>query len=491
MGNSFDRVYGHFIGGEWVESASGETFESINPATGEVLARVQSGNAQDIDRAVEAAMEAFAEWKKTTAAERSKLLWEVAARLEARGKELAYLETLDTGRPIRETTSSVLSFCVDHYRFYAGAARSLVGESFVVRDNNFYTVREPFGVVGAITPWNGPLQMMAIKVAPALAAGNTVVLKPAEQACLSVLEFAKDIAGLLPKGVLNIVTGFGPTAGTPLVRHPGVRKISFTGEIATAQKILEMSAQKIIPATVELGGKGPHIIFPDADLEAAIEGAMMGGFLNAGQACALGTRLFLHKDIYDQFLEKLVARTRRIRVGDPLKSETQMGPLISKEQLERVMGYIRSGLEEGAQILCGGHQPEDPELKGGFFIEPTILGGVKNTMRVAQEEIFGPVLSVIEWDDYDEMIRQANDVIYGLAAGIWTRDLRAAHRTASLLEVGAVWINRFPNICSGAPFGGCKMSGFGREMAVETLKEYTQTKTVAVNLSTGPLGFYS
>jgi acyl-CoA reductase-like NAD-dependent aldehyde dehydrogenase len=479
--NPFQQEYGHFIGGQWVASESGETFEAINPATGDLLARVQSGNAQDVDKAVTAARQAFSTWGRTPAAERAQILLEIANRLEKRRDEFALMETLGNGKPIREPLFFDIPFCLDHYRYFAAAARMLSGETIRVGDDLVLIEHEPLGVCAQIIPWNAPLSMVALKLAPALAAGNTVVLKPAEQACLSVLEFVKEISDLVPPGVINVVTGFGPTAGAPLAQHPGVNKVAFTGETVTGRLIIQYTSENIIPATLELGGKSPFIVFPDCDLEQVIEGVALNLCVQAGQMCAQGSRIFVHEDLYETFVQRAVERARRIRIGDPTDMETELGPLVSREQLEKVLNYIEVGKQEGARLLCGGGRPRGKLFEKGYYVEPTLFGDVTNSMRIAQEEIFGPVLGILRWRDYEQMIHEANDVIYGLAAGIWTSNLKLAHETARRLQAGAVWINRYYNFKSGAPIGGYKKSGFGREAGLETLKyHYSQTKSVVL-----------
>ncbi len=479
--NPFQQEYGHFIGGQWVASESGQTFEVINPATGDVLARVQSGNEKDVDKAVAAARRAFATWGRTPAAERAQILLEIAHRLERRKEEFALMETLGNGKPIREPLFFDIPFCVEHYRYFAAAARMLMGETIRVGDDLVLIEYEPIGVCAQIIPWNAPLAMVALKLAPALAAGNTVVLKPAEQACLSVLEFVKEISDLVPPGVINVVTGFGPTAGAPLARHPGVNKVAFTGETVTGRLIIQYTSENIVPVTLELGGKSPFIVFPDCDLDQTIEALALNLCIQAGQMCAQGSRVFVHEDIYDVFVEKAIERVRRIRMGDPTDPQTELGPLVSEEQRQKVLNYIEIGRQEGARVLCGGGCPRGEPFDRGFYVEPTLFGEVKNSMRIAQEEIFGPVLGLLRWRDYEQMIQQANDVIYGLAAGIWTRDLQRAHETARRLQAGMVWINCYYQFKSGAPIGGYKKSGFGREAGLQTLKyHYLQTKSIVL-----------
>ncbi len=485
------REYQLFIDGAWRESASGGTIDVANPATGELLARVAAGNATDVGRAVAAAGKAFARWGRSSPAERQRTLLEVAARIERRARDFALLETRNVGKPIRETKHIDIPAAIDHFRYFAGVLRHLQGHTQAINPSVLhFTLREPLGVVAAIVPWNYPLLLAAWKIAPALAAGNTVVVKPAEQTPLTMLELAEELKDVLPPGVFNVVTGYGPDAGAPLARHPGVRKVAFTGETATGRLILQYAAENIIPATLELGGKSPHIVFPDADFDRAIEGVMMGICQNQGAICYAGSRLFLHEDIHDRFLERLAAKVGALKVGDPASEETQVGALVSKEQLDKVLSYIEIGKKEGAALVCGGERPADPSLSRGLFVTPAVFDGVRNAMRIAQEEIFGPVLSVIPWKDEKAMIAEANGVAYGLAAGLWTRDLAAAVRTARALQAGTVWINTYGYVYAGAPFGGYKQSGFGRETAFETLSHYTQSKSVFISTSEKLTGLY-
>ncbi|HTW89510.1 MAG TPA: aldehyde dehydrogenase family protein [Candidatus Binataceae bacterium] len=482
-------LYNHFIGGEWVPSRSGETFETVNPATLEVLSRVQNGTADDVNLAVAAAQEAFKFWGQSSPQERSAVLLKIADRLEAKLDHFAAIEAINNARPIREYVAFDLPMAIEQFRFFAAAIRLLEGNSTTVPGGMRYTLHEPMGVVGQIIPWNVPLIMTAMKIAPALAAGNTVVIKPAEQTPLSILELVKEIQDVIPPGVLNVITGFGPSAGAPLAQHPGIRKVAFTGETTTGRLILQYASENIIPATLELGGKSPGVIFPDCDLERAVEGTIAGICAFNGQQCIAASRLFLHEEIREPFIEKLVGKMKKIVIGDPLDPNTQLGALVSKEQYDRVMGYIELGKQEGARVLCGGHRAEIPGFDG-YFVAPTVFDRVNNRMRIAQEEIFGPVLSVITWKDYDQMIEQANDIAYGLAGAIWTNDLKMAHQTAQALQTGTVWINRFANFNAGSPFGGYKKSGIGRELAFETLGHYTQSKSITIDYGSGALGLY-
>ncbi len=479
-----------FIGGEWVESASQKTFETINPATGELLARVARANAEDVERAVEAAWEAFQSWRQTDAAWRGKVLFEISQKIREHSEELALLDTLDSGKPITEARLDAY-LAAECFEYYGGAATKLEGKTVpVFGDRLDYVLREPLGVVGQIIPWNFPLLMAAWKLAPALAAGNCSILKPAEQTPLSALRLAALSADIVPKGVFNVLTGYGPEVGAPLVKHPKVRKVAFTGSTEVGRKIMAMAADHVADVTLELGGKSPQIVFPDAHLEAALEGVLLGIFYNAGQQCSAGSRLFLHEEIYDEFIERLLQRAQAIRVGDPQKPETQMGSLVSKEQQKRVLEYIELGIKEGARLLCGGKVPQDAELQRGCFVLPTIFTDVDNEMKIAQEEIFGPVLSVIKWNDYEKMISQANGVEYGLCAGIWTKNIHVAHKTAQRLEAGYIWVNQYDVFPYGAPFGGYKQSGFGRELAFDTLYHYTQLKNINIDLSDKPTRWF-
>jgi len=491
MSDSLKEKYQLFIGGEWVDSQSGEWIEAYNPANGEPLAKVPAGNSADIDKAVDAAWNAFhGGWNKTDANFRGKTLFKIAKAIRDNSEELALLDTMDNGKTLTESRVDMF-MAAECFDYYGGAADKLEGRTVPIFGNRFnYILREPIGVVGQIIPWNFPLMMAAWKLGPALATGNTVVLKPAEQTPLSALRFAELVSGILPAGVLNVVTGYGPDAGAPLVQHPKVGKIAFTGSTEVGRQIMAGAASHVADVTLELGGKSPQIVFPEADLDAALEGVLMGIFYNEGQQCSAGSRLFLHEDNYDEFMQKLVERAKAINIADPQDPTSQMGSLVSKEQQKRVLDYCELAVKEGAEILCGGKKPEKPELQNGCFVEPTIFGNVDNSMRIAQEEIFGPALCVIKWNDEKEMIRQANDVEFGLCAGVWTQNITKAHRTAKQLEAGYIWINQYDVFAYGAPFGGYKQSGVGRELAFETLIHYTQQKNVNVDLSGKPTRWF-
>ncbi len=471
-----------YIGGRWVDAFAAGTFATVNPATEEPITRVAEGRAEDIDRAVQAAREAFeGPWARVSAADRGRMLWKMADLIESRLAEIAEVETLDSGKTIAESSRVDVPMAADCFRYFAGWATKIEGETVPVRAPCFgYTLREPLGVVGQIIPWNFPILLAAWKVAPALAAGNTIVLKPAEQTPLTALHLARiaEEAGL-PPGVLNVVTGFGPTAGAALVDHPGVDKIAFTGSTAVGQEIMRRAAGTLKRLTLELGGKSPNIVFADCDLDLAVRGASNGIFYNKGEVCTAGSRLFVEEPLHDAFLDRLSAFTARLQQGDPLDPKTRLGPQVSEAQMNRVLSYVDKGKGEGARLVMGGSRAPGR----GYFVRPTIFDGVKNGMTIAREEIFGPVLSVLRFRDLDEVVSAANDTPYGLAAAVWTKDIKKAHRAARLLKAGTVWINTYGLYDSAMPFGGYKMSGFGRELGRHGLQEYTQTKSVWVDLT--------
>ncbi|HYX42624.1 MAG TPA: betaine-aldehyde dehydrogenase [Pyrinomonadaceae bacterium] len=488
------RRYQLFIGGEWVDAESGQTFTTPNPATGAPLAEVAEADKADIDKAVAAARKAFeGKWSKMSARDRGRLLYKLAQLIEARAKELAALETADNGKPIRESTYIDLPQVVENFEYFAGYATKIEGETIPVPGQFFnYTLREPLGVCGQIIPWNFPLLMAAWKLAPALAAGNTIVLKPAEQTPVTALELGKLMqeAGF-PEGVVNIVPGYGETAGAALAAHPGIDKIAFTGSTEVGKLIARAAADNLTKVSLELGGKAPNVVFADADLDQAVNGALMGIFYNQGQVCCAGSRIFLDERIKDEFLERFKAKAEKIKVGDPTDKTTQMGPQVSEEQLNRIKSYVDIARQEGASVLTGGAAPElDEQFRGGYFFRPTIFCDVNNQMRVAQEEIFGPVSSVITFTDEADLIKQANETIYGLSAGIWTRDITRAHRFAKEIKAGVVWINTYNMFNAASPFGGYKQSGYGREMGRHALELYTQVKSVWVDLSGKPIGWF-
>lgn len=471
-----------YINGEWVDSVSGKTFETVNPATGEKLADVAEANPEDIDRAVRAAREAFdhGPWTKMSAAERSRLIYKLADLMETHQLELAQLETLDNGKPIRETSNADIPLAIEHFRYFAGWSTKMVGQTIPVQGAYFnYTRYEPVGVVGQIIPWNFPLLMAAWKLGAALATGCTIVLKPAEQTPLSALYLARlaDEAGF-PKGVLNIVPGYGKTAGEPLVHHDLVDKIAFTGSTAVGKAIMKQASDSLKRVTLELGGKSPNIILPDADLTKAVPGALSGIMFNQGQVCCAGSRLYVQKSLYDNVVADLVSQTKSIKQGNGLADETTMGPLVSAQQQKRVKTYIDKGIEEGAEVLAGGNIPFDQ----GYFVEPTIFADVDHSMTIAREEIFGPVVAAMPFDDLDDLIAKANDTAYGLAAGVWTQDLKKAHYIAHGIKAGTVWVNCYNVFDAASPFGGYKQSGIGREMGSYALDNYTEVKSVWINM---------
>lgn len=474
------------IGGEWVESVSGKTFATVNPSTGEKLADIAEGNSEDVDLAVRAARAAFeGSWSKLKPFDRQALLLRLADLVEERYDDLARLDSLDFGGPISRTMAAKRR-SIGLLRYYAGLATSIHGETI---ENSLpgeflsYTAKEPVGVVGAITPWNAPLTTTIWKIAPVLAAGCTVVLKPSEEACLTPLLFGELVleAGI-PSGMVNIVTGPGKV-GAALAAHPGVDKVAFTGSTATGQAIIKASAGNIKRLSLELGGKSPDIVFADADLDEAVPGAAMAIFANSGQICSAGSRLFVQNSIHDEFVERMVAYTRSLAVGDSLDPSTQLGPLVSERQLARVNSYLEVGAAEGARLLSGGNRILDGALASGYFVEPTVFGDVKDTMRIATEEIFGPVVSVMRFDDADEVIRRGNATLFGLGSGVWTKNVQTAHRVARAIQSGIVWVNCYQAMDPAVPFGGYKMSGYGRESGIHHMDEFLNTKSVVLKLA--------
>jgi len=470
-----------FINGEFVESVSQKSFETYNPATGEVLAHVFEAGPEDIDLAVKAARKAFDEgpWSKMGTAERSRLMYKLADLMEEHKDDLAQLETLDNGKPIRETTNADIPLAIEHMRYYAGWSTKIVGQTIPVNGPFFnYTRHEAVGVVGQIIPWNFPLLMAMWKLGAALATGCTVVLKPAEQTPLSALYLAELVqeAGF-PAGVLNIVPGFGETAGQPLVDHPEVNKIAFTGSTEVGKLIMEKAAKTLKRVTLELGGKSPNIILPDADLTEAIPGALNGVMFNQGQVCCAGSRVFVQKKQFDNVVADMVSHAEKIKQGSGIHADTEIGPLVSTEQQNRVLGYIEKGVNEGAELLVGGTKPYEQ----GYFVSPTIFANVQDEMTIAKEEIFGPVISAIPYDNIDDLIARANNSEYGLAAGVWTRDVAKAHYIAENLRAGTVWVNCYNVFDAASPFGGYKQSGIGREMGSYALNSYTEVKSVWIS----------
>jgi len=471
-----------FIDGQWRPAQSGKTFETLNPATEAVIAQVAEGDAADVDAAVQAARKAFdsGPWSRMDARQRGRLMYKLCDLIEDEIDELAALESLDNGKPFSDARLGDIPLAVEALRYYAGWADKIHGQTIPVSGNFFtYTRREPVGVVGQIIPWNFPILMVSWKWGPALASGCTIVMKPAEQTPLTCLRLARlaQKAGI-PDGVINVVPGFGPTAGAAIVQHSGIDKVAFTGSGETAQVIMRQAAHSLKRLTFELGGKSPNIVFADANLSAAAIGAQVGIYLNQGQCCCAGSRLFVEDSIHDQFVESVVETSRQRKVGDPFDPTTQQGPQIDKAQFDKIMGYIELGKKEGATCATGGKRVGSK----GFFIEPTVFTSVQDTMAIAREEIFGPVLSVLKFSDTDELVRRANATHFGLAAAIWTRDIARAHNVARRLRAGTVWVNCYDVLDAAAPFGGFKQSGFGRELGERGLDPYLETKTVTVSL---------
>ncbi|RXH55200.1 Aldehyde dehydrogenase [Granulicella sibirica] len=493
---SIRKQYQNFIGGEWVAPASGQYFENVTPVTGEVLCEIPRSNAADVDRALDAAHKSKTAWGKTSPAQRARMLEQIAQRMEDNLEMLATVETWDNGKAIRETMAADLPLAIDHFRYFAGCIRAQEGGISEIDHNTVaYHYHEPLGVIGLIIPWNFPILMAVWKLAPALAAGNAVVLKPAEQTPLSILVLAELIADILPPGVLNIVNGFGLEAGKPLASSPRIQKVAFTGETTTGRLIMQYASQNIIPVTLELGGKSPNIFFADvaqsddAFFNKALEGFTMFA-LNQGEVCTCPSRALIQDTLYDQFMEKAIKRVQAIKQANPLDKTTMMGAQASNEQLEKILSYIDIGKQEGAEVLTGGKRAAlEGDLANGFYVEPTIFKG-HNKMRIFQEEIFGPVVSVTTFHDQDEALALANDTLYGLGAGVWTRDMNRAYAMGRGIQAGRVWTNCYHLYPAHAAFGGYKQSGIGRENHKMMLDHYQQTKNVLVSYSPDAMGFF-
>ena len=490
------RRYENYVAGEWMSPLSQTYFENTTPITGKVLCEIPRSNAADIDRALDAAHAAKRMWGKTSVARRARILEQIAERMEQNLELLATVETWDNGKPIRETMAADLPLAIDHFRYFAGAIRAQEGSISEIDETTVaYHYHEPLGVVGQIIPWNFPLLMATWKLAPALAAGNCVVLKPAEQTPLSILVWLELIGDLLPPGVLNVVNGFGLEAGKPLASSSRIAKIAFTGETTTGRLIMQYASQNLIPVTLELGGKSPNIFFEDvmahddAFLDKAIEGFVMFA-LNQGEVCTCPSRALIQESIYDRFIEKVMPRVKAIKQGNPLSSETMLGAQASSEQLEKILSYIDIGRQEGAEVLTGGKRAVfEGEMAGGYYVQPTVFKG-KNSMRIFQEEIFGPVVSVTTFKDEDEALSLANDTLYGLGAGVWTRDMNRAYHFGREIQAGRVWTNCYHLYPAHATFGGYKQSGIGRENHKMMLDHYQQTKNQLVSYSPNKLGFF-
>ncbi|HEY4961373.1 MAG TPA: aldehyde dehydrogenase family protein, partial [Terriglobales bacterium] len=480
------QTYQMYVNGEWIASNSGKTFPVYDPSTEEVIAEVPDSNAKDVDRAVAAARDAFdnGPWSSSTAQERGRVLFKLAEAVRQNTAALAELEARNSGKPIVEAEYDMADVATC-FEYYGGLATKISGHVNPVPDNALnLSLKEPVGVAGQIIPWNYPLLMAAWKLAPALAAGCTCVLKPAEQTPLTVLELAKHFEACgLPNGVVNIITGFGESAGAPLVQHPDVNKIAFTGSAAVGKQIVKMAADTVKRVTLELGGKSPNIFFADADFEAAIDGALFGVFINQGEVCSAGSRILVERPIYNKFVEAMAAKAKTIKLGPPLERDTKMGPLVSREQYDRVRSYLEIGKQE-AKLAAGGDRPQD--IERGYYVSPTIFYDVDNSARIAREEIFGPVATVIPFEDEADAIKIANDTSYGLAAAVWTRDIFKAFRAVKKIRAGIIWVNHMQPTYVEAPWGGYKQSGFGRELGPWGIEEYLETKQVHINLNEQP-----
>ncbi len=475
------------IGGQWVESSTGEFIPIENPSRkGSIAGEVPRANALDVDRAVLSAAKAFESWKGVSPRERGRLMIRISEAIEMKANEIARITAVETGNAIRTQSRPEAMLTADIFRYFGGVASEIKGETIPLGENLLsYSRREPIGVVGGIVPWNSPVGLAALKIAMSITAGNTLVLKPSSEAPLAVLRLVEICAEILPPGVINVVTGTGSECGLPLARHPLVRKLSFTGSHEIGKMIMEAAAERIVPVTLELGGKSPQIVFPDADESQTVDGVFLAmRFTRQGQSCTAGSRLFLHESIYDSFLEKLIKKLKSLKIGNPLDESTDMGALINRTQFEKVCSFVEDGIrQKGARLLTGGLPPKEGPLSEGYFMEPTVIGDVQNDWRIAREEIFGPVLAVIPWKEEEEAIRMANESHYGLAAFIWTHDIGKALRTAHRIESGWVQINQGVGIVPGQSYGGFKQSGFGREYSLEgMLDSFTQRKSITVNL---------
>ncbi len=483
--------YKLYIGGEWTDAEGGRTFETVCPATGEPIAKVASASPADVDRAVKAAEKAFESWKDTSPLERAALLNRIADIIEENLDYLAMVETIDNGKAVRETSTMDIPLGADHFRYFAGAIRADEGRAAMLdRDTMSIILREPLGVVGQIVPWNFPFLMAAWKIAPALATGNAIVFKPSTPTSLSVLALMELIDDILPPGLINVVTGSGSVTGNAILQHEGIKKLAFTGSTEVGYDVARAASDKLIPATLELGGKSADIFFPDINWEKALEGAALGCLWNAGQVCCAGSRILVHEDIYDEFVERLKAVFENVRVGLPWEADTMMGANISEDQMKKILGYVEVGRTEGARLVTGGQRVTSDGLENGYFIAPTMFADVDNSMRIAQEEIFGPVVVVIKFKDEEDAIRIANDSDYGLGGAVWTKDINRAIRVARAVETGRMWINTYGATPAHIPFGGYKKSGLGRETHLMMMDHYSNVKSIMISMTEEKAGLY-
>ncbi|QAT39210.1 aldehyde dehydrogenase family protein [Clostridium sp. JN-9] len=491
MEKPINENYKLFIDGKWVDGKEGKTFKTYNPANGELLATCVEAGKEDVDYAVASAWKAFESWKKVSPKDRAAMLLKIADLIDENAEKLAMVETLDNGKPIRETIGIDIPLSSDHFRYFASAIRTEEGQATMIDDDTMSIIlREPIGVVGQIIPWNFPILMGAWKIAPALAAGDCIVIKPSSSTPLSILELAKLFEKVLPAGVVNVITGKGSVAGQYMLDHEGFRKLAFTGSTEVGYSVADAAAKKLIPATLELGGKSANIYFPDAPWEKAIEGLQMGILFNQGQVCSAGSRVFVHEDIYDKFLSEAVKAFEKVKVGLPWEKDTLMGAQINERQLDKILKYVDIGVKEGAKLVTGGYRITENGLDKGVFMKPTILADVDNKMRVAQEEIFGPVVTIIKFKTEEEVIKMANDSQYGLGGAVWTKDINRAFRVARGVETGRMWINNYNNLPAHAPFGGYKKSGIGRETHKMILDSYSQKKNIFISLTDKKFGLY-
>ena len=491
MKNVIRPSYDLYINGRWVPSSDGSTFKAINPANGEVLSVCAEATQDDVNAAVRAAQAAFPAWKNVSPRKRQAILLKIADIIDKNADTLALIETLDNGKPIRETKAVDIPAAADHFRYFAGVVRSEDGRASTLDDHTLsLVIHEPIGVVGQIIPWNFPFLMAAWKLAPALAAGCTIILKPSSTTSLSVLELMHLLEGVLPDGVVNVITGKGSRSGQYILDHPDIQKLAFTGSTEIGRGVYKAAQEKLIPATLELGGKSANIFFDDCDWDMAMDGAQLGILFNQGQVCCAGSRIFVQKGIYDKFVAELAELFNRVKVGLPWLEDTQMGAQIDGRQVEKILSYIEIGKQEGARLVCGGEKATANGLDKGNFIKPTIFADVTNDMRIAQEEIFGPVVCILPFETEDEVIALANASEYGLGGAVWTRDINRALRVAKGVETGRMWVNTYNALPAGAPFGGYKLSGIGRETDKTTMRHYMQTKNIFINLSEKPSGLY-